>query len=242
MDIAFYDYRYTGLQVGANQIQSNGLPAARTLNAGGAHVYGIDYDVSYLPPPIEGLRLQGSVEANHARFTSLNGVPCWGGETIAEGCNQVFNPATHLYTAQGNLTGLPLLRAPDWQANLGFYYDKPIGQGLTLSISNMNQFSSRYLTDLGLRSDFYQSSFFKTDVTVALKDTRDRWEFALIGKNLGDVLTTSSCLNFNAQNGAVLGGEVTGGTTRGPAGVDEVSCYMDRGREVWLRLTLRPFN
>jgi hypothetical protein len=106
----------------------------------------------------------------------------------------------------------------------------------------MNQFSSRYLADLGLRSDFYQSSFFKTDVTVALKGVNDRWEFAVIGKNLGDVLTTGSCVNLNGRTGAVLGGEVTGGTTQGPAGVDELACYMDRSREVWLRLTLRPFN
>jgi iron complex outermembrane receptor protein len=241
-DIAFYDYRYKGLQVGANQVQPNGVPAARTLNAGGAHVYGVDFDINYLPPAIEGLRVQGSVEVNHARFTSLNGVPCWGGEMVSQGCNQLLNPLTHLYTAQGNLTGLPLLRAPNWQANLGFNYDKPIARGLTLSFMNMNQFSSRYLTDLGLRGDFYQASFFKTDVGVALKGSNDKWEFAVVGKNLGDVLTTGSCVNLNGQAGAVLGGEVTGGTTRGLAGVDELACYMDRGREVWLRLTLRPFN
>jgi hypothetical protein len=40
----------------------------------------------------------------------------------------------------------------------------------------------------------------------------------------------------------VLGGEVTGGTTRGPAGVDEYGCYMYRGRELWVRVTVRPFN
>jgi iron complex outermembrane recepter protein len=240
--IALYDYRYEGLQVGANQVQSNGVPAARTLNAGGAHVYGIDYDISYLPALIPGLHLQGSVEANHARFTSLNGVPCWGGETIAQGCSQAFNPLTHLYTAQGNLTGLPLLRAPDWQANFGFDYERSVGHDLRLQFVNANQFSSRYLTDLGLRNDFYQASFFKSDVTITLKDDRDRWEFSVLAKNLGNVLTSGSCLNANGQNGAVLGGEVTGGTIRGPAGVDEVICYMDRGREVWFRLTVRPFN
>ena len=40
----------------------------------------------------------------------------------------------------------------------------------------------------------------------------------------------------------VLGGVVTGGTVRGPAGVDELVCYMDRGRELWVRLTFRPYN
>lgn len=28
----------------------------------------------------------------------------------------------------------------------------------------------------------------------------------------------------------------------GPAGVDAIGCYMDRGREVWLRVTVKPFN
>lgn len=242
MDVAFYDYRYTGLQVGVNQPAAVGAaPVLQTLNAGDSLVYGVDFDINYLPPQVDGLRLQASVERNQARFETLNNVPCWGGQTIAAGCNQALNRLTGRYTGQ-DLAGQPLVRAPDWQANFGFDYERPIGRDLTLGFSSANQYSSRYLTILGLRPDFYQSSFFKSDISVRLKGPNDRWEFAVVGKNIGNVLTSGGCTTFDAQNGVVLGGEVTGGTTRGPAGIDEVGCYLDPGREVWLRATLRLFN
>ena len=241
MNLALYDYRYTGLQVGANSIAQGGLPVETTVNAGSALVYGVDFDVAYRPQQVEGLDLHAATEWNHARFKTLNNVPCWGGQTVAAGCNELPSPTTGLNTSQ-NLAGLPLIRAPDWQVNFGFDYERPIGNDLTLEISSDNQYSSKYLTDLGLRSDFYQPSFIKADVALTLKGPKDRWEFSVIGKNLNDALTTGNCVNLNAANGQVLGGQITGGTGRGPAGVDELTCFIDRGREVWIRLTLKPFN
>ncbi|CAN7342742.1 TonB-dependent receptor [Phenylobacterium sp. LjRoot219] len=241
MNLSAYDYRYTGLQVGVNEPAQNGVPVARTLNAGSALVYGVDFDVSYRPPQLEGLEVHGAVAWNHARFKTLNNVPCWGGQSVGEGCNQALNPATGLFTGQ-NLEGRPLVRAPDWQANFGFSYETDIGHGMSVVLANENQYSSKYLTVLGLRDDFYQRGFIKTDLSLTFRGPEERWEFALIGKNLGGELTTGNCSVSNIANGSVLGGQVTGGTTRGPAGIDEVACYMDRGREVWLRLTVRPFN
>jgi iron complex outermembrane recepter protein len=75
-----------------------------------------------------------------------------------------------------------------------------------------------------------------------VRGPHDRWKLALIGKNLGDTLTTGACGGLNAQGGNLRGGAVTGGTGRGPAGVEEIACFVDRGREVWLRLTLRPLG
>lgn len=240
--LAVYDYRYMGLQVGVSAPSTtNGPPINRTLNAGSAKIYGVDFDLNYVPRGIRGLSLQGSVEWNHARYTDLTGVPCFGGQTIAEGCDGTLNPVTGRYTTQ-TLSGLPLLRAPAWAANFGFNYERSVSDGLTIDLASTSQYSSDYLADLGLRPDFYQPGYFKTDLTVSLKGRNDRWVFDVIGKNLTDKLTSSGCVNSNVQGGVVFGGEVTGGTTRGPAGVDELACYMDRGREVWLRITLRPFN
>jgi iron complex outermembrane receptor protein len=241
MDIAVYDYHYSGLQVGAVVPATTGVPVNRTVNAGSARTYGVDFDLTYLPPPVPGLTLNGSVEWNHARFNVLDNVPCWGGQTIAEGCVNVLNPATGMYTAQ-NLDGLPLVRAPDWQASFGFTYEKPIAHEMKIVFASINQYSSRYLANLGLRDDFYQPAYFKADLSATLQGPRDIWEVSVIGKNVGNKLTSSSCLQANIANGAILGGEVTGGTGRGPAGVDELQCYMDNARQIWLRLTWKPFN
>jgi outer membrane receptor protein involved in Fe transport len=240
--LAVYDYRYKGLQVGVSAPSTtNGPPINRTLNAGAAKIYGVDLDLNYAPRAVTGLTFHGSLEWNHARYTDLTGVPCYGGQMISEGCNGTLNPVTGLYTTQ-TLSGLPLLRAPTWQTSFGFDYEMPVGHAMKLGFASNSQVSSRYLANLGLRPDFFQPGYFKTDFTVSLKGADDRWVLDLIGKNLTDKLTSSGCVNSNVQGGVIFGGEVTGGTTRGPAGVDELSCYMDRGREVWIRLTLRPFN
>ena len=235
--IAFYDYKYKGLQVGAVTPATNGVPVNATLNAGAAKVYGIDFDATYQPPAIAGLALRGAVAWNHARFQQLDNVPCYGGQTIAAGCTENLNPRTGLYTGQ-NLAGQPLVRAPDWQATFGFDYSLPVKGDMRLIFSNENQYTSRNLVNLGLRSDFYQPSYFKSDLTATLQGPDDRWEVALVGKNIGNKLTTGNCATVNGENGGVLGGQVTGGTGRGPAGVDELTCYVDSGREVWLRLTV----
>ena len=239
MDAALYDYRYTGLQVGANSVAAGGLPVETTVNAGAALVYGLDYDIAYHPKQISGLEAHAAFERNQARFETLNNVPCYGGQTIAAGCNELLSPATGLYTSQ-NLSGIPLVRAPDWQVNWGASYEMPVGGNNTVVVASDTQFSTKYLTNLGTRPDYYQDSFFKTNLSITLQGPNKHWEVALIGKNLNDALTCGTSTNLNHANGQVLGGQITGGTGVGPAGIDEVTCFVDRGRELWLRFTVRP--
>ena len=249
VNLAGYYYHYTGLQVGANEPAQGGLPILRTLNAGSANIYGVDFDLNYRPPSIEGLNLRAAVNWNHARFKKLVGVPCVGGQTVAEGCNIGVDPVTGQFipangtTVVGlaaDLSGGRLVRAPTWQVNFGFDYDMELPNGMKLSFSSDNRYSSRYLTDLLARSDMFQNGYFQTDAAISLAGKNDGWEVSLIGNNLTDKYTTGNCTNFNAEAGQILGGENTGTNTRGPAGVDELTCQANRGREVFVRLTLRP--
>jgi outer membrane receptor protein involved in Fe transport len=234
-----YRYNYKGLQVGAIEPVVGTIPTVRTVNAGSGRAYGAELEVGYSPRAISGLSLNGAVNWNHARFQVLNNVPCTGGQTVANGCNQQLDPTTGLYFAQ-DLSGGRFIRAPEWAGNVGFDYEIPVGTK-KLVLSNNNHYSSKYLTLLGNRPEYYQNSFVKTDISLSLQGPRDRWEIAIIGKNVTNKLTTSNCNNGNFAAG-LLAGTITGGNTAGPAGVDELGCYMDPGRELWLRVTLRPFN
>ena len=78
-------------------------------------------------------------------------------------------------------------------------------------------------------------------MSLALQAPNDHWELSVVGKNITNKITSGSCVNFNAQNGAFFGGQITGGIGKGPAGIDEIGCFVDPGKAVWLRLTVRAF-
>ncbi|MCW1427592.1 TonB-dependent receptor [Novosphingobium sp. JCM 18896] len=262
LNLAGYYYNYNGLQVGINQPpEIGGLPVLSTRNAGTARVYGVDFDMSYQPRDVEGLSLRAAVNWNKAKFTSFVGAPCAGGQTFAEGCNLTPRPldptadavalatgnfftnaatgAPFLYSAQ-DLSNTPLSRAPEWQASFGIDYELPVGRNMKLRLGTNGQYSSRYLTNLGRRDDFYQDDFFKLGANITLAAEDDSWQVSLIGSNLTNQYTSGLCFNSNNAGGIFFPGGIQGGPSKGPAGSDEIWCSYDNGREVWLRLTLRP--
>jgi iron complex outermembrane receptor protein len=209
------------------------------VNAGSARVYGVEADANYRPPSIDGLRLRASVVWLNSKYTKLTNVPCYGGQRIVDGCNLLFNPAANSgtggFTSQDR-SGVPLNRAPDFTANFGFDYQMPVGDGLSLTLASNNQYLTKQLVNLGYV--FYQPAFFKADASLILRGSEDKWEIALIGKNLGNEITTGNCANGNRQGGNVTP-LINGSTTRNSGGVDEVACWADRGRELWVRTSVR---
>ena len=113
--------------------------------------------------------------------------------------------------------------------------------------SNNNSVSSSYVTDLAVgrpNHDNIQTSYIKVDMSLTLQGADDKWEIALIGKNLNDKLTTGTCANSDFAEGVAFGTpltQTTGGTTSGLGGIDQTNCFVDPGRELWIRLTVKPF-
>jgi len=258
LSTAFYYYKYNDLQVGSNEVAAGGLPVIRTINAGKSKVYGVDFEATYVPPSIDGMTVRLAVNWNHARFTEFNNAPCSGGQTVAEGCDllptEVTDPAAIAagfyavepgtgrfvqYHAQ-NLAGVRLPKAADWQINGGFDYRMPVGDDLRMEFGVNGQYSSKFLKNLGRRNDFYQPAFFKLNANVSVAAENDSWELALIGSNLTNKFTAGNCTQFSGATGQIFLAPVTGTNTRNAAGVDELACIPDPGRQVFLRLTLRP--
>ena len=243
VNLAAYLYNYDGLQVGTTQPPENGVLITRTLNAGAARTYGIDSDVSYRPAAIEHLQLNGAMNWNHARYTQLNDVPCWATQTVVQGCNQNFNPSTGLYSAQ-NLSGAQMVRAPQWQMNLGLSYDLTLPSGHKLTLTNANSYFSRYPIALAMgrpNGDQYQTSFAKIDLGAELTSPSETWTVAVIGKNINDKITTGTCSYEALTSGVIFPGSITGGASPGPGGTSSPVCFVDPGREVWIRFTVKPF-
>jgi len=241
LNLSAYSYEYDNMQVGANESTDEGF-LIRTLNAATADVRGIDFDVTYEPVAVEGLQLFLVANYNDAEFGKFDNAQCWSGQTFSQGCTEDFDDATGLYVSQ-DLSGGELLRSPEYSATFGFTYEASIANSnMKWSIGTSTQYSDSFVTDVLQRDDFYQDSFTKTSLNLSLSDSEGAWQISLIAKNLEDEITAGNCTNFNGLLGNIPGTVITGSPTdqRGIAGVAEHSCIPERGREVWLRLTLRP--
>jgi len=239
VNVSAYDYKYEDLQVGANQSTATGFTIV-TQNAASAEVYGLDLDFTYQLS--ESLQVFGVANWNQAEYDKYEGAKCWGGQTAAQGCNQNLSAATGLYNGQ-DLSGGDLLRAPEFQASFGFTYEQPIASdSMVMSIGSSTQYSDKYANNTLLRDDFYQESFYKTSLTLGLRDANDAWQVSLVGKNLNDEITAGNCTNFNGLAGNVPGTSITGSPTgaQGIAGIDELTCIAERGREIWLSVKILP--
>jgi iron complex outermembrane recepter protein len=238
LNAAFYDYDYKGLQVGASITDPvSHLAIIQTINAAGANTKGVDLDFNYRPLQVEGLRVSGATNYNHARFTQFPNAQCINGQTIGQGCDQVFNPGTGLFTGQ-DLTGVPLPHASTWQFNGAIDYDLPVSDTQSVRAGLGAQYITRYLRTLGTDPTYYQPGYVKIDANLAYGPKNGRWEVALVGRNLTDRIISSSCTASKFGNGT-LGGQITGGVTNGPAGASELSCIAEPGRELWVRLSAK---
>lgn len=250
LNLAFYDYEYKGLQVGSIEPAPGGVPVIRTVNAGEARTYGVDLDLAYRPP-IAGLTLNASINWNNAEYEELTKIGCYANQTISQGCTLNPDPfrldpdtGLPLFTTQ-DLSNTPMIRAPKWAVNAGLQYELPVSADWKLQFTSNNQYSSEYVTFPAVgrpNKDNWQDGFFKTDAGAALQAVDDRWEVALIGKNLTNEITASNCSATNFAGGLVLGTDNYGGTAPGTVGQAETGCFADGpGRQYWLRLTYRPF-
>lgn len=226
-NIAYYDYDYTNLQVNSVDF-SGGSPIIRTSNAAAANVKGVEADMNWRPEQVEGLTLRASVNYNRARYKQFIS-PCYVGQTIAGGCNIL--PAGGVFTSQ-DLSGRPLTNASDWNATLGYHYERDVGEGdLVFGVS----------TDLAHRSKYYampdqnpfslQKAATFLDASLNLKRDDGGWEVALIGKNLTNVLRVIDA-------GTVPGTGFGTGTAVGVSA--DLNGNTTYGRTIMIQFTLRP--
>jgi len=179
LNLTAYTYAYKNLQV---DFFNSPIFAFQTLTAN-ARTKGIELEYEYAPRAISGLNLHGSINYNRARYTSFPEAPCYAGETPAEGCNLEFNAVGGNFTRQ-SLTGKPLSMAPHWTGAFGATYSMPVGNGLRFGISADARYSSSYDASAFGNEDARQHSYVSLDASARISTDDDRWELALVGKNL----------------------------------------------------------
>jgi outer membrane receptor protein involved in Fe transport len=228
-----YTYKYTNLQVDFfDSITFQFI----TTNAGAATTKGVEAEFEYAPRAVPGLNLHGSLNYNRARYQNYL-APCYGGQSIAQGCNTYFIPAGSNFTpAPGaaftgqDLSGHPTAIAPRWTASLGFDYERSIGHGLHVGLSSDGRYSSTYLGSSFGEPLSRQSKYISLDATLRVGAENDRWELAVIGRNLSNNFHISGVLD--APNSGI-------GTGTNNALPADMLGLADLPRTVRVQLTVR---
>lgn len=176
-----YRYTFRGLQLSS----FNAATTSFTIrNAATARTTGIEVDSKLTIT--DRLSLRSSAGYNRARYGNFRTAACFQGQTIAEGCLGTPDPTDPAVALSGlqDLSGHPLVRAPDVTGAIGASYEQPLSAGLTLSTSGDANYSSSYFTQENEDPLARQRSLVLLSASVRLHQAEDRWEIAFIGRNL----------------------------------------------------------
>ena len=194
VNLEVFDYKYTDLQV---DFFNSPVFDFETVSAD-ARTAGAEIDVDFAPKAVAGLTLHTTIDYDQAKYTEFTG-PCYAGQTPAEGCS-IVTPTLPFQ----NLTGKPLAMAPLFTGTLGGRYDIAIPvNGMHLETSIDARYSGRYLASAFNNPTSAVGSYVNLDAGLRLVTASDKYEFALVGKNL---------TNRFYVNGVVDGPETGGGT------------------------------
>jgi outer membrane receptor protein involved in Fe transport len=217
LEMDAYFYEYEDLQL---NFFNNATFAYVTLNAEETESTGLEAQFTFYPELVEGLRMTGSIGYNKSEYKAFVG-PCYGGQTLSQGCNLNLDKAIKSQELGGNAKAL----APKNKGNFGLDYTVDVGAGMQL-VSGVNLL---YRGDYGL-SDYMpsviQESYTNIDAVLRLRSDSG-WSVALIGKNLSD-----EYMKTFSQDGPSTGG----GTGTADGYVGDRYAYIKPGRTLQLEL------
>ncbi|OYX57666.1 MAG: hypothetical protein B7Y86_05915 [Brevundimonas subvibrioides] len=233
LNTAAYSYDYTNLQVNSLD-NSSGVPVIRVNNAGAATVKGFEGDFTLRLPAVPGLTIRGAANYNDATYTDFLAT-CYIGQTVADGCNLLLNPTTGRFTGQ-QLGGERLVNAPEWTGSLGgSYIGSTAIEGVDWGMNVDALFKSEYNPHPELHPGAAQDGVTFLNAGARVFSSDRRWELAVIGRNLTEEYRVDVASNVPQTGTATR----TGSTTTG--GLADLSGNVNRGREVMLQVTFRPF-
>ena len=220
LNLALFRYNYSNLQI---DFFNSPIFAFSTINAGGVITKGAELDFEYAPRAVSGLTLRGAINYNKARYRNFGDAPCWGGQSIAAGCNIPPPPRP-----RHDLSGTPTANAPEWTGALGVSYDTAISDRLNLGLAVDGRYSDSYIASAFGNPNARQSSYATLDASARLSTADGHWELAVIGKNL------TNQFYVNGSFDAPLTGSGTGTANARPA---DVAGFAALPRTVQLNLT-----
>ncbi|MDQ2075077.1 TonB-dependent receptor [Marinimicrobium sp. ABcell2] len=166
LNVALFQSEFTDLQTS----QFDGAFSFNVTNAAEATVRGVEVDGRWLLT--HNLILSGGLAWLDFEYDRFPTAQCYFGQA---------QPGVTRCDASGKRREF----TPEWQGNLGLNHHVSLGRmGLNSTLDLI--YSDDYYTAPTLDPRMRQDSYVKVNARVALQGEGDRWELALIGKNLTD--------------------------------------------------------
>ena len=194
-NLSFYRTDYKDLQVNI----FDGTLNFNVRNAAEARTQGVEAD--FRAAIADGLTVSGAVAYLDFKFTNFTDGQCYYLQT--PGPNGFCD-----YSGKRNAL------SPKWSGNLNLDYTTPVTSDMKVALNVNADFSSSYIAAANLDPRTHQDGYVKLGARLALAEVEDRWEVALIGRNLTNqrILQTGSSMPLattitrgagNAYNGIV---------------------------------------
>jgi iron complex outermembrane receptor protein len=165
-----------------------------TRNAGQATSKGIETDIQWRATDNLTLGFNGGyVDATYDEYkNTFCKVIKEDGTLEVPGCTN----------GNGDLSGEPLERTPKIEGTLTADWDSQITSGLRLLINGAVSYSGDYFITQDMSPLYQQDKFTKVDLRLALADVDDRWEAAIVGRNITDQETINHAFQVGRAHAA----------------------------------------
>lgn len=222
-ELALYSYKIDDLQV---QVTTQGT-TQELRNAGKVSSKGAEFSLSVRPTT--GLSIYGNVAYARGRYDQYF-ASCYAGQpTLSPGtgigqCANQPNPTNNnIVGLLQNLSGTELIRSPEWTGNTGFVYETSLTSSTKIELSSGISFSDRYITNASSQPNSRSPGYTLLDASLRLAQVDDKWEIALIGRNL-----TDQYYFVRATDNPV--------SSANPTRLADITASVSRGREVMIRI------
>jgi len=220
LNLAAYTYQYKNLQLTRFDPVTVAL---LVINASSARVKGIEGDFTFAPRAVPGLTLTGAAAVNSSKYDSSFFGACYVGQSIAAGCNST--------TLLQQFNGRPIVRAPEFSGSLGLGYETAVADNYKLTFNvNAIHTSSQFLNQDDVPNGKAPARTL-VDGSISIGSESGAWEFSLIGRNLTN--------RFYGYSGFQTPGTGSGTGTNN-AVLADYEGPISRGREIWVKVTVRP--
>lgn len=177
-NVTFYHVDFTDLQT----TQFSGSTSFFVTNAASARTKGVEVDLRIRP--VDALTLTAAGAYNDFKFSEFRNAGCTSAQQATGNNGGPFANAAACSAAGGNdLSGRTNQNAPKFTLTTSAEYQQPVGAFLLTAMGEL-QHSSSYFAATDLDPNVRQPAYTKYNASLTFAPQDERWEIALVGRNL----------------------------------------------------------